>query len=146
MLHIDPSGIAAAAADARRTSLRGRRTLRRSPPIARSLPGVHIRDRPSLGYRGVQYDVSRGQMPTLDTLKRLTRILGEAKGNMLELYLEDMFHGEATRTSPRPRRSRPRRPGSLFDYACAALQSRCIRSCKCWGISTKSAASRPISP
>lgn len=55
------------------------------------IPGVVIRDWPSLRYRGFQYDVSRGQMPKLDALKRLARVTAEAKMNIYELYIEHEF-------------------------------------------------------
>ena len=57
-----------------------------------SLPAMHLRDWPSMQYRGVQYDVSRGQMPTIECLKNLADTLAvKSKANVLELYIEDTF-------------------------------------------------------
>lgn len=57
-----------------------------------SLPAMHLRDWPSMQYRGVMYDVSRGQMPTIDCLKNLADTLAvKSKANILELYIEDTF-------------------------------------------------------
>lgn len=59
------------------------------------LPGMVIRDWPSLKYRGVQQDVSRGQVPTPETLKRLADVLAEGKMNELELYIEHVYKYQA---------------------------------------------------
>lgn len=55
------------------------------------LPGMVIRDWPSLRYRGVQQDISRGQVPTPQAVKRLADILAEGKMNELELYIEHVY-------------------------------------------------------
>jgi hypothetical protein len=89
-LRVDRSGITAAA-----TTEQGlyyaARTLTQIATGRNSLPGMVIRDWPSLRYRGFQYDISRGQMPTLASLKRLAEITAEAKMNVYELYLEHEF-------------------------------------------------------
>jgi hypothetical protein len=59
------------------------------------LPGMVIRDWPSLRYRGVQQDISRGQVPTTETLKRLADVLAEAKMNEMELYIEHLYKFKA---------------------------------------------------
>ena len=59
------------------------------------LPGMVIRDWPSMKYRGVQQDISRGQVPTPESLERLTGVLAEAKMNELELYIEDVYKYKA---------------------------------------------------
>lgn len=59
------------------------------------LPGMIVRDWPSLEYRGVQQDVSRGQVPTPDTLKRLADVLAEGKMNEFELYIEHVYKYKA---------------------------------------------------
>ncbi len=59
------------------------------------LPGMLVRDWPSLRYRGVQQDVSRGQVPTPETLKRLADVLAEGKMNELELYIEHVYKYKA---------------------------------------------------
>ncbi|MBO4548745.1 MAG: family 20 glycosylhydrolase, partial [Abditibacteriota bacterium] len=55
---------------------------------------LRIKDRPALKYRGMMYDISRGQMLKPETLKRLIRLFAMAKSNMTELYLEDMLKFE----------------------------------------------------
>ncbi len=90
VVHIDSAGIAAAATGAEGLFY----ALQTIAQIARDrtiLPGVHLRDWPSLMWRGVQYDVSRGQVPKEAALERLADAIAEAKGNMLELYIEDVF-------------------------------------------------------
>ncbi|HPG66813.1 MAG TPA: glycoside hydrolase family 20 zincin-like fold domain-containing protein [Candidatus Hydrogenedentes bacterium] len=59
------------------------------------LPGMIVRDWPALKYRGVQQDVSRGQVPTPDTMKRLADVLAEGKMNELEFYLEHVYKYKA---------------------------------------------------
>lgn len=60
-------------------------------PVAKT---ISILDYPSVKYRGMMYDISRGQMPKLATLKSLARDFASVKSNMFELYLEDMFKWE----------------------------------------------------
>jgi hypothetical protein len=116
VLHIDSNGISAAASGPVGLFY-ALQTLAQIATDRTLLPGVHIRDWPSLAYRGVQYDISRGQMPTLETLKRLARTLGEAKGNMLELYLEDMFQWRSHPDIASPEAMTPEEARDLFDSA-----------------------------
>lgn len=67
------------------------RTLAQVATDQSVLPGIVIRDWPSMRYRGFQYDVSRGQMPKIETLERLARTTAEAKIDMYELYIENQF-------------------------------------------------------
>ncbi len=55
------------------------------------LPGLLIHDWPSMKYRGVQQDISRGQVPKPETLGRLAEVMAEAKMNELELYIEHVY-------------------------------------------------------
>jgi hexosaminidase len=55
------------------------------------LPDLTIRDWPTLPYRGLMLDVSRGKVPTLATLKQLAEELGHYKLNVLQLYTEHTF-------------------------------------------------------
>jgi hypothetical protein len=146
VLHIDSQGISATASGP--TGLYyALQTIAQIATDRTLLPGVHIRDWPSLAYRGVQYDISRGQMPTLDTLKRLTRILGEAKGNMLELYIEDMFKWRSHPDIAPPEAVTPEKARDLFDYAAQRhieLQSNYTRCSRCSVTSTRSGASLRI--
>ena len=58
------------------------------------LPSISITDWPSLSLRWYGDDIARGQVPTLDELKKTVRFLGETKINCYGLYLEDMFQFE----------------------------------------------------
>lgn len=89
-LRVDNQGVTAAAAT--ETGLYyATRTIAQLATDRTLLHGIIIRDWPSLRYRGFQYDVSRGQMPKLEALKRLAGITAEAKINIYELYIEHEF-------------------------------------------------------
>jgi hexosaminidase len=55
------------------------------------VPAVVIRDWPSMPWRGVSDDISRGPIPTLDYLKFQIRTLAEYKVNLLGLNMENVF-------------------------------------------------------
>jgi hexosaminidase len=55
------------------------------------LPALEILDWPSLAYRGVMMDVSRGKVPTLATLERVVDEMSLYKMNVLQLYTEHTF-------------------------------------------------------
>lgn len=55
------------------------------------VPAVRIVDWPTMQWRGVHDDISRGPMPTMDYMKKQIRTLAEYKVNMFSLYLEHMF-------------------------------------------------------
>jgi len=55
-------------------------------------PALRLRDWPAIPYRGVMLDVSRGKVPTLDTLKEIVDLLSLFKMNVLQLYTEHTFH------------------------------------------------------
>lgn len=57
----------------------------------RSWPCLSIDDSPVLSNRGVMLDVSRGKVPTLETLEQLTRTLAHYKFNQFQLYFEHTF-------------------------------------------------------
>ncbi len=57
------------------------------------LPCCRIVDQPALKLRGVLVDISRGKVPALKTLKRLTDLLASLKYNHLELYIEGFSYG-----------------------------------------------------
>jgi len=116
VVHIDSNGITAAATGPVGLHYASQ-TIAQITADRTALPGVHIRDWPSLEYRGGQYDVSRGQMPTPDTLKRLARILGEAKANVMELYMEDLFKWRSHPDIAQPEAMTPEEARSLFDAA-----------------------------
>lgn len=54
-------------------------------------PGVSIRDAPAFRTRGFFYDVTRGKVPTLETLKDLADRLAFYKINQMQLYVEHTF-------------------------------------------------------
>src|SRR5580658_10593670 len=54
-------------------------------------PAVSIRDWPSMEWRGVQDDISRGPVPTEDYMKRQIRTLAGYKVNLFALYMEHVF-------------------------------------------------------
>ncbi len=55
------------------------------------LPCLVIEDFPQFALRGLYYDVSRGKVPTLDTLKSLVDLLCKYKANHLQLYIEHPY-------------------------------------------------------
>lgn len=57
----------------------------------REWPGLEIDDAPDFATRGLSYDVSRGRVPTLDTLRELVDRLASLKINQLQLYVEHTF-------------------------------------------------------
>lgn len=93
-LRIDQGGVTLAARSA--AGLRhGFTTLAQIATDRTVLPGLLIHDWPSLQYRGVQQDISRGQVPTPEALKRLADVLAEGKMNLLELYIEHEYKYKA---------------------------------------------------
>ena len=55
------------------------------------IPCLTIKDFPGFVYRGVYHDVTRGKIPTVDTLKKLIDQLAYYKVNSLQLYVEHTF-------------------------------------------------------
>ncbi len=51
----------------------------------------HIEDAPDFEFRGFYHDVTRGRIPTLDTLKELVDYMAYMKLNSLQLYVEHSF-------------------------------------------------------
>lgn len=49
---------------------------------------LHIEDKPDFAIRGLMLDISRGKVPTLDTLREVVDLLSDLKANMLQLYVE----------------------------------------------------------
>lgn len=58
---------------------------------AGQIPCMDIEDKPSFEARGFCHDVTRGKVPTLDTLKDLADRLSFYKINQLQLYIEHSF-------------------------------------------------------
>jgi hypothetical protein len=57
----------------------------------RSLAGCEIEDAPDLAKRGLLLDISRGKVPTLETLKGVVDFMVGLKLNLLMLYTEHVF-------------------------------------------------------
>lgn len=55
------------------------------------IPCLVIEDWPDLPHRGVMIDISRGKVPTLETLKELAEFFAYLKYNQLQLYVEHTF-------------------------------------------------------
>jgi len=55
------------------------------------LPLTLIEDYPSIPYRGVMLDVSRGKIPNRKKLEEVIRLLASYKYNVLQLYIEDCY-------------------------------------------------------
>ena len=56
-----------------------------------NVPCLTITDYPGFSYRGFYHDVTRGKIPTLDTLKALIDQMAYYKMNSLQLYVEHSF-------------------------------------------------------
>lgn len=60
-----------------------------------AIPEIDIRDWPSLKWRGISDDISRGQVSTIENFKSIVRRLAFYKKNLYQPYIEDMFRFEA---------------------------------------------------
>ena len=56
-----------------------------------TIPCREIFDAPDLPFRGFMLDVTRGRVPTLDSLKAIVRQLARYKINKLQIYIENAF-------------------------------------------------------
>ena len=57
----------------------------------RHLPCLEVKDNPEFLDRGFYHDVTRGKVPTLDTLKELVDLTASYKLNQLQLYVEHTY-------------------------------------------------------
>ncbi|MFZ0952165.1 MAG: beta-N-acetylhexosaminidase [Candidatus Sulfotelmatobacter sp.] len=81
-------------------------------------PAVSIRDWPSMEWRGVQDDISRGPIPTEDFMKRQIRTLAAYKVNLFGLYMEHVFDfASQPLLAPREAALTPKEVNALVDYA-----------------------------
>jgi hypothetical protein len=55
------------------------------------IPTLKIHDEPALKYRGYSFDVTRGRVPTLESLKKLADLCSFYKLNILQLNVEHSF-------------------------------------------------------
>lgn len=62
-----------------------------SQMVRRSIPACDVTDAPDLERRGLLIDVSRGKVPTLETLKGIVDLMVRLKLNLLMLYTEHTF-------------------------------------------------------
>jgi len=77
-----------------------------------------IRDWPSMRWRGVHDDISRGPIPTLAYMKKEVRTLAEYKINLLGLYIEHVFDYQTqSLAAPKEAALTPAELKELIDYA-----------------------------
>ena len=60
-------------------------------PRSRTVMACDVEDAPDLQWRGLLLDVSRGKVPTLETLKQVVDLMVGLKLNLLMLYTEHVF-------------------------------------------------------
>jgi hexosaminidase len=108
-----------------------RQLLRPEDPAGKTLaiPALVIRDWPSMEWRGVSDDISRGPIHTLDYLKMQIRTLAEYKVNLLGFNMEHVFDFQtqplvAPRDTTKTKEDAPNEPAftaveikELVDYA-----------------------------
>jgi len=81
-------------------------------------PAIVIRDWPSMPWRGVHDDISRGPIPTLDYMKKQVRTLAEYKVNLLGLYIEHVFDYQTQPlAAPKEAALTPAEMKELVEYA-----------------------------
>ena len=81
-------------------------------------PAVSIRDWPTMEWRGVQDDISRGPVPTEDFMKRQIRTLAAYKINMFALYMEHVFDfASQPLVAPKEAALTPKEINDLVEYA-----------------------------
>jgi hexosaminidase len=81
-------------------------------------PAVSIRDWPSMEWRGVQDDISRGPIPTEDYMKQQIRSLAAFKVNLFALYMEHVFDfASQPLVAPKEAALTPQEINGLVDYA-----------------------------
>lgn len=60
------------------------------------VPCLKIEDKPDFKYRGFYHDITRGKVPTVETLKELVDRMAAYKLNSLQLYVEHVFEFKET--------------------------------------------------
>lgn len=61
------------------------------------IPCLHIEDWPDFAYRGHYYDITRGKIPTLNSLKEVVNLLARFKINSFQLYVEHVYEFNETK-------------------------------------------------
>jgi hexosaminidase len=83
-----------------------------------AVPALVIRDWPSMEWRGVSDDISRGPIPTVDYLKMQIRTLAEYKINLLGFNMEHVFDFQTQPlVSPKEAALTPAEIKELVEYA-----------------------------
>ncbi len=83
-----------------------------------AVPALVIRDWPSMEWRGVSDDISRGPIPTVDYLKMQIRTLAEYKINLLGFNMEHVFDFRTQPlVSPKEAALTPAEIKELVEYA-----------------------------
>jgi hexosaminidase len=87
-----------------------------------AVPAVVIRDWPSMEWRGVSDDISRGPIPTLDYLKMQIRTLAEYKIDLVGFNMEHVFDFQtqplvSPKEAPKEAALTPAEIKELVDYA-----------------------------
>jgi hexosaminidase len=88
-----------------------------------AVPALVIRDWPSMEWRGVSDDISRGPIPTLDYLKMQIRTLAEYKINLVGFNMEHVFDFQTQplvspkEASPKEAALSPAEIKELIEYA-----------------------------
>lgn len=81
-------------------------------------PALLIYDWPSMKWRGVHDDISRGPIPTLEYMKKQIRILSAYKVNLFALYMEHVFDFKSQPLiAPKEAALTPDQIKELVDYA-----------------------------
>ncbi|MFL6336836.1 MAG: glycoside hydrolase family 20 zincin-like fold domain-containing protein [Pyrinomonadaceae bacterium] len=93
VLFVDADGVVVAGRSAAGTfyGLQTLKQLVRGEGEAAYVQGVRVTDWPSVRWRGLSDDISRGPIPTLDYFKRQIRNEAMFKMNMHSLYMEHVF-------------------------------------------------------
>jgi hexosaminidase len=97
-----------------------RQLLRPEGPGGKTLaiPALVVRDWPSMEWRGVSDDISRGPVPTLDYLKMQIRALAEYKINLLGFNMEHVFDFQTQAlVAPKEAALTPAEIKELVEYA-----------------------------
>jgi hexosaminidase len=83
-----------------------------------SVPALAIRDWPAMRWRGVQDDISRGPIATLEYMKKEVRTIAEYKMNLFSLYMEHVFdYARQPLAAPHEAAITPEQVKELVSYA-----------------------------
>ena len=70
------------------------KTLRQIFAYGDEVPYLEIYDRPDFEHRGFYHDITRGKIPTVETMKQLIDQMAYYKLNSLQLYVEHVYEFE----------------------------------------------------